>query len=370
MFGSILVGGIEITPSRKSRMEKIPPHYCGDEFLESLITTSDTIKRKGWDEEYRKKYDRALIASLFLTGGRATEVLKLRTSSFDFQNKEATNNDAFLVKEFVLMKRGTKEKRLHVTHTFPIWYDDPLVGYLREWIDEMDGRLFPSQIDKNSPLSYDSLRKYVIKIGRCLDNAPFITPEYFRRQRELHLAEKRGFTLSNIKAYFNLKKILPTPTKREEWQNLLVIAKNFREKTAPKKSEEKINPLIDLLPIAKFLDIDQNWMLAVIALQLQEIAIKKTSDKMGINLDRRNIEKILNKPISLEKIPFMPYNIEYTAFAKEVKNKTGSVMPKLVQDLRRTRANVLHEGYNPTREETDTIMTFTRGFLEKLKTLI
>lgn len=232
-----------MTARRKSRMGKIPPKYCGDVFLENLINASDKIKRRGWDEEYRKKYDRALIASLFLTGGRATEVLKLRTSSFDFQNKETTEKGAFLVKEFVLMKRGTKGRRLHITHTFPIWYDDPLVDYLLEWVNKMDGLLFPSRIKRDSPLSYHSLRDYVIKAGRRLDRQLFITPEYFRRQRELHLAEKRGFTKSNIKAYLNLKQqIHPIPAIRQEWQNLLVIAQDFKENILPhKKSKKTVN---------------------------------------------------------------------------------------------------------------------------------
>ena len=99
---------------------------------------------------------------------------------------------------------------------------------------------------------------------------------------------------------------------------------------SPKKFQENVNPLIDLQPMAEFLDIDQNWILSVIALQLQEITIKKISDKMGKNLNRANIEKILNKSISIESIPFMPYNIEYMAFSKAVKSKTGSVMSKLV----------------------------------------
>jgi len=81
----------------------------------------------------------------------------------------------------------------------------------------------------------------VIKVGRSLDNAPFITPEYFRRQRELHLAEKRGFSKSNIKAYMNLQQIQETPIKRKEWQNLLVIANKFKQDMLPtKKTNENI----------------------------------------------------------------------------------------------------------------------------------
>ncbi len=71
----------------------------------------------------------------------------------------------------------------------------------------------------------------------------------------------------------------------------------------------------------------------------------------------------------MKSIEFMPFSKQYTAFSKVVKKENGTNMPRLVHDMRKTRANVLHLGYKPTQEETDTILTFTRGFLEKLRTL-
>jgi DNA-binding transcriptional MerR regulator len=354
-----------MTPRRKSkhRMERIKPPYCGDAFLGDLITAIDRIYVKGRRKEFRIERDRALIAALFLTGGRLCEVVQLRKSSFDFDNKEARKYNAFLVKEFKLMKHGTWEHRAHVTRMFPIWRDDPLVDYLLKWYHKVDDYLFPSPKKGNPHLSYFHARGLAKKVGEHLPMREYTFPLWFRRQREFYLAEKRGFSISNIKAYMKLKTIQETPTKRNEWQNLLVIAKDFQQKMLPKKSQENVNPLIDLLSIADFLDIDINWMLSVIALQLQEIGIKKLSDKMGIKLDRANIERILKTSIDLSSLKFMPFNTQYKAFSKLVKQEKKIDMPMLVQDMRNTRTNVLHLGYKPTNAETDTIITSLEAFL-------
>lgn len=122
-----------------------------------------------------------------------------------------------------------------------------------------------------------------------------------------------------------------------------------------------------LLVAADFLGLDLNWALSAVALQLHEIAIKKTSRKMGLQLDRMSMKKILGKEIDLASSRYMPFNLQYSAFCKVVEEKRGIRMPRLVEDLRKTRANVLHQGYNPTKEETASIMAFTKGLLEKLR---
>lgn len=360
-----------MSPRRKSKhnIKRIKPPFCGESFLNDLISAVEKIYKTGWRREYRIERDKALIAALFLTGARPSEVVKLRKSSFDFDNKEAKRSNAFLVKEFALMKHGTKGQRAHVARKFPIWKDDPLVDILIDWWEYADDYLFPSPKKGNPHLSYAHVNSLAKKVGDHLHTNEYIIPLWFRRHREFYLAEKRGLSISNIKAYMGLKQLQETPTKREEWQNLLIIAKDFQQKMLPKEFQKNVNPLIEFLPMTNFLDIDINWMLSVIALQLQEIAIQKISEKIGIKLDRANIEKILGTPITLPSIEFMPFSIQYTAFSKVVKKEKGINMPRLVHDMRRTRANVLHLGYKPTLEETDTILTFTLGFLEKLRKL-
>ncbi len=271
-----------MTPSRKSKhnIKRIKPPFCGEPFLNDLISAVEKIYTVGWKKDYRIERDKALISALFLTGARPSEVVRLRRNSFDFDNEEAKRNNAFLVKEFALMKHGTEEQRAHVTRKFPIWRDDPLVDILIEWHDEVDDYLFPSPFKKGKPhLSYFHANALAKKVGEHLPTPHYIFPVWFRRQREFHLAETRGFTMSNIMAYMGLNRIQETPTKRKDWQNLLVIARDFQQKMLPKKFQEHVNPLIELLPMTDFLDIDTNWMLSVIALQLQEIAIQKISDK-------------------------------------------------------------------------------------------
>lgn len=239
-----------MTLRRKSKhsLERIKPPFCGEPFLEDLITAIDRIYTMGGRREFRIERDRALIASLFLTGARPTEVVKLRKSSFDFDNKEARKNNAFLVKEFELMKHGTKGQRAHVTRKFPIWKDDPLVDYLTEWYDKVDDYLFPSPSKKGKPhLSYAHVNSLAKKVGDYLPTKKYIIPLWFRRQREFYLAEKRGFSISNIKAYMKLKQIQENPTKRKEWQNLLVIAKDFQQAKLPIKKSAKTL----IIPITK-----------------------------------------------------------------------------------------------------------------------
>jgi len=360
-----------MTPSRKSKhnIKNIKPPFCGKQFLNDLISAVEKIHKKVGNYQYRIERDKALIAALFLTGGRPSEVPKLRKSSFDFKNKEARENNAFLVKEFILMKHGTKG-RTYVTREFPIWKDDPLVDILIDWWEKAEDYLFPSPKKGNPHLSYAHVNSIATKVGDHLHTDTYTFPVWFRRQREFYLAEKKGFAISNIKAYMKLKTIQDTPTKREEWQNLLLIAKDFQQKMVPKEFQENVNPLIDLLQMADFLDIDINWMLSAINLQLQEVAIRKVSDKMGIELNRKNVERILGTSIDLRNLKFMPFNYQYEAFSKVVKEEKRIDMPRLVQQLRKTRMDVLHLGYKPTQEETDSITTFTQGFLKKLRKLV
>ena len=99
--------------------------FCGEPLLEDLVSAVEKIHKKVGNYEYRIERDKALIAALFLTGARPSEIVRLRQASFDFDDKEAKRNNAFLVKEFSLMKHGTEEQRAHVTRKFPIWKDDP-----------------------------------------------------------------------------------------------------------------------------------------------------------------------------------------------------------------------------------------------------
>lgn len=121
-----------------------------------------------------------------------------------------------------------------------------------------------------------------------------------------------------------------------------------------------------LIESASFLGLDTNWSLATCALQLQEVAVTLVAEKRNIILDKTNVEKILDKKIEGE----LSFNDRYRAFSKQVKASFKIDMPRLATHLRRMRTEVLHQGYNPTPEETESITSFTIGLLKKLDACI
>lgn len=130
------------------------------------------------------------------------------------------------------------------------------------------------------------------------------------------------------------------------------------------KKNRKRRPYIDLVKSASFLDLDENWFSATCALQLQEVAITLFAKGKNIKLDKKHVEKILNK-----KIQHLSFNEQYEAFSKEIKRLYDVDMPILTTQFRKMRTKILHEGYNPEPEEKKAIVSFTLGLLQKLKNI-
>ena len=127
----------------------------------------------------------------------------------------------------------------------------------------------------------------------------------------------------------------------------------------------KMNELsTSLIKTATFLGLDNNWSLATCALQLQEVAVTLVAKRKNIKLDRMEVEKVLGK-----KIQSLSFNNQYGAFAKHVKESLNIGLPILTTHLRKMRTKVLHEGYNPKPEETESIVSFTIGLLKKLRNI-
>jgi hypothetical protein len=133
------------------------------------------------------------------------------------------------------------------------------------------------------------------------------------------------------------------------------------QKTVPKPQRPEPSSF-DLMNAASFLGLDTNWSSATCALQLQEVAVILVAERKEIKLDKQNIERLLNR-----KVQETSFNDQYEAFSVEAKRLFNIEMPILAMHLRRMRVNVLHEGYNPTPEEKDSIVRFTIGLLQKLK---
>ena len=179
--------------------------YLGDAFLENLVKECDNSHKKSKRElaDYLRKRDKALVATLFLTGGFVSEILSLRKNNFVFNDKEAKKRKAFIVKDMkVLYQKEKRGKPKWVTRTIELFYDEPLVQYLLDWIKlipEADGKLFN--------LNRISLWRIIRNLGERL-NCPISSMD-LRNQRMLYLVEKRGLEPFEVQRHFGME--LNTP---------------------------------------------------------------------------------------------------------------------------------------------------------------
>lgn len=161
--------------------------FCGWQSLKQLIEYAGTQRNK------------AFIATLFLTGGRISEVLPLRKDNFEMKEEKGV----ILVKDMRLLKRYKKlgeveveGKRKWLTElqykkrkSFPIKLDEPLTPILLEWLRQPPPKwlrqnpsralLFPSPYKIGQPLSRFWAYKLVISIDKAL-------PEKLREQLGLN----------------------------------------------------------------------------------------------------------------------------------------------------------------------------------------
>jgi len=165
------------------------------------------------------------------------------------------------------------------------------------------------------------------------------------------------------------KLVLPNGKFANEEENIGYILKCFGSRkvegvgacaydfiTSPPLEKEKPTELtVSLMNSANFLGLDTNWSVATCALQLQEVAVTLVAKRKKIRLDKANVERELNN--------------QYEAFSKLVNVTFDIEMPILTTHLRKMRTKVLHEGYNPKPEETDSIARFTFGLLQKLNSI-
>lgn len=68
--------------------------------------------------------------------------------------------------------------------------------------------------------------------------------------------------------------------------------------------------------------------------------VVKIAEKKEISLSKSNIEKLLDKNQVKEAADYIPFDLKYKAFSKELRTKYGVDMPQL--SLLGMRRNVLH----------------------------
>lgn len=277
-------------------------------------------------------------------------------------NNEQVNTVFFRIKT---AKTKGKEERT-------VWLPmdcEPWARELREYFKEKGGEpVFP----------FDRQQIYIrVKKSKVLQGLPKPKRRSFgldnlRWVREKELKDEYGFGDPHLQAYGIIRQERRrTPIKRLDESEMDELRKEYLRRlckhpepavhTLSKTSEEST---LNLMNSASFLGLDTNWSVATCALQLQEVSIKLAAKKIGIDLSKTSVEKILNSKFEMKDFGF---NQEYEAFGKEVKRLFNVDMPFLTNPFRKMRVKVLHEGYNPQPEEKEPIVSFTLGLMKKLE---
>ncbi len=164
--------------------------FCGWDYLLKLV------------KKCRLERNRALISALFETGGRVSEVLKLKKDNFIVQDPY------IIVKAMPVMKRYKKieeyidkegKKRWmtenkKATRTFPIHLKEPLCPFLLNYIEKNETKML-----------FNISRIQAYRIIRGLDAEIF--PHWFRAQRASQLALEYGFDIHDLIDFFNWKNV-------------------------------------------------------------------------------------------------------------------------------------------------------------------
>jgi len=169
-------------------------------------------------EDYQarlRRRDQALIATLFETGGRATEAVELEVSNFRVGSRFIVVRGMRVLKRYRKVAKykdsqgRTRYKTEPVFETrgrFSFPRDEPLVPYLLSWIEEVGkGPLFPSPAKTRSHLSRVRAYQIVTDIGRRVGVE--IWPHWFRAQRASQLSEEYGFDIHRLMEWFSWKRV-------------------------------------------------------------------------------------------------------------------------------------------------------------------
>jgi len=198
--------------------------FCGWTALKQLIVDYATQGR-----------DQAFLTTLFLTGGRVSEVLALQKTNFEVREPEGL----ILVRNMPLLKRYKKlskdeegkwitQKLVKTRKPFPIRLAEPLTPILLEWLEKNEGLLFPSPYKIGFPLSrhwaYHLIRVLDSQLPRDLKeelglNKKFIKTvegkqveiadvlhlwlHWFRSQRASQLVSDYGYEVIDLIDYFS-----------------------------------------------------------------------------------------------------------------------------------------------------------------------
>jgi len=158
--------------------------FCGWELLQKIIQECNNTNYYRMGDSLRKR-DKALIATLFETGGRISEVLALRTSNFRISPERTLVTGMIVVKNKTPTTRGT----------FSVKRFEPLYSIMVDWIKSRNGLLF----DITPTRAYQIVSKIGDRLGIHLYD------HWFRAQRASQLADEYDFTLHELLQWFSWK---------------------------------------------------------------------------------------------------------------------------------------------------------------------
>ena len=196
---------------RRSCIDLERKSFCGWNVLVDLIKACDDPARYNpADYFHLKERDKALIAALFLTGGRCSEVIRLRKKMFNITDGWVEVRHMPVLKHFRKIKDANGEtvetKRKQTTREFAFRRQEPLAEILVNWIDlNTQDYLFPSNHLGHKHLSYT--RTYQIVTEICNRTGFDGWPHRLRSERASQLASEYGFKLQTIMDFFGWKSI-------------------------------------------------------------------------------------------------------------------------------------------------------------------
>lgn len=163
-----------IKANLKKSNEKLPEELLTEDEVKNIIRGADTVR------------DKALIAVLYESGTRISELGLLKIKQVQFDNKGAMIN--------INGKTGSRRVRLIVS-----------APYLQDWISshpfnaDNDSPVWISRENKK-PLSYERISYIIKKSSKKVGITKRVNPHNFRHSRATHLA--RYLTEAQMKQFF------------------------------------------------------------------------------------------------------------------------------------------------------------------------
>lgn len=187
--------------------------FCGWRiFLDLIEACNDKDRYTPYHFPYCSERDKALISAAFETGGRISEVLKLRKKMFTISDEWVLVENMPLLKRFKKRKILDKETEETITVTKPIpttrdfvfRRSEPLSEFVVAWIDQRNDYLFPSYRKSRFPHIHPT-RAYEIVTELAKKINYEMWPHRIRSERASQLGREYKWSLEKIMRFFGWK---------------------------------------------------------------------------------------------------------------------------------------------------------------------